>query len=415
MRRACTKAWGRLPRSWCSATSNSSAKRPGEPAGRTGPLEPAHTVQRLAGMEAGQGQPEVADQEGTFGGGQLRTMMPIPIDVPVLGQLVDHRPPGGPTPRVVGSHCSADLGQQERGVDPRVIGRTLPAAGLVHTVGAHRGCDRVGQGEVGGRAIGRNPGPGNGPQAGNTDEPAVGPVLGLELPDAGVGLDPASSDGRGGPVHGLPAFRAKAVSRGGQRQQKQRFPEGVELELIGDPIPDYVIPPGIAGEVQLLYLGDRAAITPIGRCQVIAVGQQTGRDPSDRVVEHRLSAIDRRAGSAHVAGVPDPDVAVVVVAIGLSPLGQRGRDCRHRASVRPRQAPQDREGPANVPGCRHSPSLWNRGAPRLFRRPPKLVRIGGLVTVGRVGVHQLQDEVVALTRLDLAGERKPVVTSGADQ
>ena len=91
------------------------------------------------------------------------------------------------------------------------VGERDPAGGLL--AGAGCGGDRA--------------------QPGGADEAAVGPGVGLELPDAGVGLAPALLDRVGGGLGGAPAVGVEAVVRGGGGEQQQRLAERVELELLG--------------------------------------------------------------------------------------------------------------------------------------------------------------------------------------
>jgi hypothetical protein len=83
-------------------------------------------------------------------------------------------------------------------------------------------------------------------EPGGADQTAVCPLLRLELPDAGVGFVPASSDGLGRALRGSPTVRVEVVVRGGGGEQQQRFAERVELELLVDPVAEDVVPAGVA-------------------------------------------------------------------------------------------------------------------------------------------------------------------------
>jgi len=64
--------------------------------------------------------------------------------VPVFGQFLAHRGDGRPGARIIRRQGTTNHRQQQRGIDPWVGGRALPAARRVHTV-AEAGLDLVGQ------------------------------------------------------------------------------------------------------------------------------------------------------------------------------------------------------------------------------------------------------------------------------
>ena len=119
---------------------------------------------------------------------------------------------------------------------------------------------------------------GDGAQAGDADQPAVGPVVGLELPDAGVGLVPASLDGGGGRLGRSPSVGVEVVVLGGGGEQEQRFAERVELELLVDPVADDVGPARDSREVRGGARGDRPAGRPCRRARVRPVARAAGRE-----------------------------------------------------------------------------------------------------------------------------------------
>ena len=67
---------------------------------------------------------------------------------------------------------------------------------------------------------------------------------------AGVRRSPASLDRLGGGLGGAPTVGVEAVVLGRSGEQQQRFAECVELELLVDPVADYVASPRIAGELE---------------------------------------------------------------------------------------------------------------------------------------------------------------------
>jgi hypothetical protein len=70
-------------------------------------------------------------------------------------------------------------------------------------------------------------------QPGGAHQAAVGPRVGLELPDPRVGLPPAGLDRLGRGLRRPPPVGVEMVVRGGRGEQQQRFAERVELELPG--------------------------------------------------------------------------------------------------------------------------------------------------------------------------------------
>ena len=71
------------------------------------------------------------------------------------------------------------------------------------------------------------------------------PFVGLELPDPGVWLAPARLDCGGRDFRGVPAVDVEAVVPGGSGEEQQRLAEGVELELLVDPVADDVRAAGV--------------------------------------------------------------------------------------------------------------------------------------------------------------------------
>src|SRR4051794_3385259 len=89
-------------------------EQPGRSEGATGPLEPPDGAVGVALLVGGQGQVEAAQQEGTLGLVQRPRAVTEAVDVAVVGQVLDHRPPGRYAAGVVGWDRSANRGQQQR-------------------------------------------------------------------------------------------------------------------------------------------------------------------------------------------------------------------------------------------------------------------------------------------------------------
>ena len=136
---------------------------------------------------------------------------------------------------------------------------------------------------------------------------------------------------------------------GGGGEKEQRLAEGVELELLGHPIADEVEAAGVAGQVEAALVGHPAAVDGVGRGKLASVGVETPADEPDGGVEQRVGA-RRGGGLARIALVPDPGVAVVVVAARLRPFRQAGRGSGDHAAVGAGQAGQHRAGVTGVPG-----------------------------------------------------------------
>ena len=87
------------------------------------------------------------------------------------------------------------------------------------------------------------------------------PLVGLELPDPGVGLAPARRDRLGGDLGGAPAVGVEPVVTRGGGEQQQRLAEGVELELLVDPVARDGGAAGVAGQIELV--ARRARRSPV--------------------------------------------------------------------------------------------------------------------------------------------------------
>jgi hypothetical protein len=87
-------------------------KKAGTPRRGPGTLKPANPLKGAPRAEAGEGHPEVADEEGTFGLFEAKTLMSESVDAVVLGELFDHRSTGRHATRVLGGDGAAYLGQQ---------------------------------------------------------------------------------------------------------------------------------------------------------------------------------------------------------------------------------------------------------------------------------------------------------------
>ena len=170
---------------------------------------------------------------------------------------------------------------------------------------------------------------------------------GFDFPDPGVGFGPPVCDRGGGGFGCVPVFGVEAVGAGGGGEQVQGFAEGVELELVVDPVADEVESAGVAGEPEVVLVGDRGAGGGVGGGHRVAVFEQPVGDEADGGVQQRVGAGggDRDSGVALVA---DPDVAVVVVAAGFGPFGQAGGGGGDHAATATGQPSQHRVAAAGV-------------------------------------------------------------------
>ena len=246
---ACTKACGKLPWSWCCRTSYSSAKSPGDPTS-TAPARTTEPRGYVAGLEAGKRQPEVTDQERAFGVPQ-RPSSRVAVNVALVGSpRTTHRVAwlrGSSAGRAAGSPPIAVRRRPDRHGSP------FPTTARVNAVRSLLGGSRR-RDQVSVITPGR-PAPGKRPQAGHGDQPALGPSVGIEIPDGGIrsrlpGMPSAAT-------RRPPSLRHPAARSSGPGQTAQRLPEHIQLELVLDPIPDDVVPARMSGQVERLHVGNR--------------------------------------------------------------------------------------------------------------------------------------------------------------
>ena len=81
---------------------------------------------------------------------------------------------------------------------------------------------------------------------------------------------------------------------GGGGEQQQRLAEGVELELLVDPVADDVVAAGVAGQVEVALVGHRVAGGGVGGGELVAVLEQPVADEARR----RRRAADARPAAA---------------------------------------------------------------------------------------------------------------------
>jgi hypothetical protein len=129
-------------------------------------------------------------------------------------------------------------------------------------------------------------------QAGRADQPAVRPSVGLDLPDAGVGvwLLPALLDRVDRCLRRPPAVAVKVVVTSRLGEQQQRLAERVELKLLVHPIAHDVRAARVAGKVELALVGHLAARGRVGGLELGSVGQQAVGHEVHRVVHQRMRA-----------------------------------------------------------------------------------------------------------------------------
>ncbi len=191
----------------------------------------------------------------------------------------------------------------------------------------------------------------------------------------------------------LPGVGVHPVVTGGGGEQQEALAEGVELELLVDPVADDVVSAGVAGQVQGVLVGDRVPGAGVGGGEVVAVGEDSVGDEADGVVQQRVRA-GGGDGLAGVALVADPDVPVVVVTAGFGPFGQAGGGGGDHPAGAAGQAAEHRVGMLRV---RRGVTVLQRGnscGPRGFGGGPGGVRVGRLR--GQWLIADLQDQVVML-------------------
>ena len=114
--RACTKAWGRLPRIWCWVTSYSSLNSSGGPLAARVRSNQRAAARVFALLVQGEGGEESAEQEGSFGVGERAVVVAEAVGVAVVGEVVAGRRAGwrwcagrrrGMAPRSPGSSRAA--------------------------------------------------------------------------------------------------------------------------------------------------------------------------------------------------------------------------------------------------------------------------------------------------------------------
>ena len=131
---ACTKACGRLPAKLALVHVVLLGVQARRSAGSAVALEPVRRLRVLPARLRDLRHPEPAEQERALGLVQRPGVVPEPVHVPVFGQFLADRADRRAGARVVGWQGAADHRQQQRGIDPRVGGRALPAARRVDAV-----------------------------------------------------------------------------------------------------------------------------------------------------------------------------------------------------------------------------------------------------------------------------------------
>ena len=225
----------------------------------------------------------------------------------------------------------------------------------------------------------------------------MGPFLVLELPDAGIGLLPAGADRVRGDPGRAPGAGVEPPVPGGGGEQEQRLAEGVELELLVHPVADQVESAGVAGQVETALVGHLAAVHGVGRGNLVTIGVKPGGDEADGGVEQRVGT-RHGGGLPRIALVPDPGVAVVIVAARLRPLRQAGCGGGYHPAVRAGQAGQDRAGVAGVPGGGDPRQRGDRVLPVPLGGVPQPGRAGRLLPEG--AVRHLEHQLALLARAE---------------
>jgi len=184
-----------------------------------------------------------------------------------------------------------------------------------------------------------------------------------------------------------------------RRRRAKCLAESVELELLVHPVADLVGAPGVAGQVsEAALVGDRAAVDPVSRLQLRAVGQNTLGNKRHRVVEERVGLNDCHC-LAGVALVADPGVAVVVVASRLCALGQAHGGRSDHAPTGAGETSQHCVGVAGVTGGHGVCKLRDGPGPCGFRRLPH--ERGGHRRTDEGVLADLENQVVVSPVVDL--------------
>ena len=251
-------------------------------------------------------------------------------------------------------------------------------------------------------------------QAGRADQSAVGPGVGFELPDTRVQvrLGPPVLDRFDRDLGCSPSVDVEVVVLRRRREQEQRLSEGVELELLVDPVADDVGATGISRQRQFPFVRNLASLNCVGGLERGPVAEQPLGDEADRIVHQRMrpGGRDRLAGVRLVA---DPCIAIVVATAFAGPLRQRRRRGGDHTAAQARQAGHHGVRMPGIAVRDYALELGDTLAPGRLGALPCTGRIGhfGLLAGGGEGEH----EVVRLSFLECKreGEGASAVSVGA--
>ena len=215
-------------------------------------------------------------------------------------------------------------------------------------------------------------------------------MLVVEFPDAGVRFPPPLLDRVGGDFRRPPVVVPSMSCRSAAANSDSASPTASSWNWPRTQLPARARPPGNPRS--------RSAFSPpMGSPATVYPGIRPGPSASSRSLTNRTAPASSGCGpwaatASRVALVPDPGVAVVVVAPALKPLGQRRGGRRHHGTAGRGQPAQYRVGVPRVRGRDQVVAVGRDAPPGFLGGRPALAGVGGLR--GEFTVGDLQNEIV---------------------